>query len=85
MVAGKVAGMVGWRECCQLVAGSALGGEWWSWSPESRAPSRGLRHSSVAEGAVGVVRPVITVSPGALGDSRACGRWGGGGGWLVEP
>lgn len=48
-------------------------------------PSRGLRLSSVAEGAVGVVRPVITVSPGALGDSRACGRWGGGGGWLVEP
>lgn len=47
-------------------------------------PSRSLRHSSVAQGAVGVVRPVITVSPGALEDSRACGRWGGGGGWLVE-
>lgn len=48
-------------------------------------PNRSLRHSSVAQGAVGVVRPVITVSPGALEDSRACGRWGGGGGWLVEP
>lgn len=76
-----VAEMVGWRECCLLVAGSTMGGEWWRLEPRKESSPAGVSDTHLLlKVQLGLMRPVITVSPGALGDSRACGRWGGSGG-----